>query len=111
VSDPLPVGFTLRAARHVDEAARWWRDNRTKAPEAFAEALAQAIDLIASQPHVGAIARNVALPNVRRVLLGRVNYHLYYRVRDSDPPAIEVIAFWHASRGSVPPVTRLDEHP
>ena len=36
-----------------------------------------------------------------RVHLSGVHYHLYYRVL---PEAIEVLAFWHTSRGSVPSV-------
>lgn len=93
MSDALPVSFTRRASRHIEEAGRWWRENREKAPDALTEELTRALELIASRPEVGAIARNVALPRVRRVLLGRVNYHLYYRVKDTPAPSIQVIAF------------------
>jgi plasmid stabilization system protein ParE len=102
VSDPLPVSFTRRASADVEEAGRWWRENRTKAPDAFAEELARALDLIASQPQIGATARNVALAGIRRILLGRVNYYVYYRVSDRTPRSIEVVALWHASRNSEP---------
>ena len=81
MNEALPVRFTRRASRHVEEAGRWWRENRTKAPDALAEELTQALDLISSQPQVGAVARNIALPGVRRVLLSRVNYRLF---RTSD---------------------------
>jgi plasmid stabilization system protein ParE len=76
VSDRLPVTFTRRAARQVEEAGRWWRENRSKAPGALREELERTLELIAAQPQVGAKARNVSLAGVRRVLLGRVNYHL-----------------------------------
>lgn len=59
--------------------------------------------LIALQPGVGARAKNARLPGVRRVHLSRVHYHLYYRVR-SDPAAVEILAFWHTSRGTSPRV-------
>jgi hypothetical protein len=42
------------------------------------------------------------LAGVRRVLLRRVAYHLYYRRLLVPAPSIQVIAFWHASRGSSP---------
>jgi hypothetical protein len=38
---------------------------------------------------------------VRRILLTRGNYYLYYR---ETPEAIDVLAFWHASRGAPPPL-------
>jgi len=77
VSQRLPVSFTRRASRHVEEAGRWWRENRAKAPEALREELEQALQLIASQPEMGAIARNVNLAGVRRILLSRVSYYLF----------------------------------
>jgi hypothetical protein len=40
---------------------------------------------------------NVSLRGVRRVHLARIRYHLYYRATSS---AVEVLAFWHARRGT-----------
>jgi plasmid stabilization system protein ParE len=102
VTSTLPVAFTRRAARHVDEAGRWWRENRTKAPEALHEELNRALQLVTSQPNVGAVAQNVSLVGVRRILLRRVNYHLYYRVVESPSRAVQVVALWHASRDKRP---------
>lgn len=102
MSQRLPVSFTRRASKHVDEAGRWWRENRAKAPEALREELAQALQLIASQPDVGAIARNAKLAGVRRILLSRVSYHLYYRILETPARSIQVVALWHASRGEGP---------
>jgi hypothetical protein len=39
--------------------------------------------------------------DVQRFHLSRISYHLYYRVRGDR---VEVLAFWHASRGSGPDV-------
>jgi plasmid stabilization system protein ParE len=102
VSDRLSIRFTARAARQVEQAGRWWRDNRPKAPGAVREELDRALELLAVQPHVGAKAGSVALGSVRRVLLSRINYHLYYRIRGTPPDGIEVLAFWHGSRGAPP---------
>ena len=98
----LPVLFTRRAVSHVDEAGRWWQANRTKAPGALREELAQALQLVSSQPDAGATARNVRLAGVRRVLLRRVSYHLYYRLVESPSRSIQVVALWHAGRGDGP---------
>jgi plasmid stabilization system protein ParE len=104
VNQPLHVSFTRRAAKQAEAAARWWRENRTKAPEAFREELEQALRLVASQPDIGATARSTRLVGVRRVLLGRVRYHLYYRILEAPIRSIEVLALWHASRGDTPTV-------
>ncbi|HVT05105.1 MAG TPA: type II toxin-antitoxin system RelE/ParE family toxin [Thermoanaerobaculia bacterium] len=76
MSDRLAVKFTSRADGHVEQAGRWWQQNRLKAPEALAENLEAALDLVSRQPQVGAIARNVRLRDVRRVYLNRVGYYL-----------------------------------
>jgi hypothetical protein len=102
VTERLPVKFTRRADKHVDEARIWWRENRTKAPGALAEDLEQALELISSQPHVGALARNVRIREVRRVYLNRVGYYLYYRIHGDPPTMIQVVAFWHSTRGKGP---------
>jgi plasmid stabilization system protein ParE len=103
VSSPLPVRIVSTAARSILDAAEWWVSNRPKAPAAFAEELERALQLIATQPAVGAQALNVKLAGIRRIHLTRVRYHLYYRVAKS-PARIEVLALWHTSRGSTPPI-------
>ena len=59
--------------------------------------------LIAEHPSVGARALNASLTGVRRIYLSRIRCHLYYRVRPA-PEVVEVLALWHASRGSDPGV-------
>ena len=103
MSVQLPVRVVGTAARAIIEAAEWWASNRPKAPEAFAEELEGAPQLLAAQPEIGARAQNTRLNGVRRIHLTRIRYYLYYRVSES-PPAIEVLALWHASRGSVPQI-------
>jgi len=96
----LPVRIVSSAARPTAEAAEWWAANRPKAPDAFVTEFERALQLIASQPAIGARAINVKLAGVRRVHLARVHFHLYYRV--TSEPAIEVLALWHTSRGMSP---------
>jgi plasmid stabilization system protein ParE len=95
------VRFTPRASREVAEAKRWWRANRTKAPNALEEEIRTALQLISTTPGIGENARNVALPGVRRIFLNRVKYHLYYRP-NTKTQTVEVVAFWHVRRGTGP---------
>ena len=103
MSDSLPIRITALAAQHIRTARVWWRDNRTAAPQAIDQELKRAFTLIALQPTAGARATDVELPNVRRVFLPRVKYHVYYHVVGT-PEMIEVVAFWHARRGHGPPI-------
>jgi len=101
LSGPIPVRIVSSAARAIVEAGEWWVANRPKAPDAFAVELERALQLLASQPSIGAKARNVTLAGVRRIHLSRVHYHLYYRVIP-EPPTVEILALWHTKRGASP---------
>ncbi|MBN1360108.1 MAG: type II toxin-antitoxin system RelE/ParE family toxin [Sedimentisphaerales bacterium] len=97
----LPIRVVRTAANQIVEASAWWEANRPKAPDAFRQEIERAFELVAVQPHIGAKAGNVKLAAVRRIYLGRIRYHLYYRVK-TPPGIVEVLALWHASRGSGP---------
>ena len=101
--DARPVRIVSSAALAIKEAAEWWSSNRPKAPKAFVEELERALQLIASQPMIGARARNLKLIEVRRIHLARVHYYLYYRLT-FEPETLEVLALWHTSRGKAPPL-------
>ena len=90
-----------RAEKQIREAADWWLENRRKAPRAFSEDLEKAFDLITSLPRAGEPVRHPRLSGLRRLYLQRVRYHLYYSVSD-DTEIVEVLAFWHPSRGRKP---------
>lgn len=90
-----------RAAAQIRAAADWWIENRSKAPEAFAEDLERAFDLIGSFPALGERVSHSRLPGVRRMHLARVRYHLYYVVSE-ETETVEVLALWHTSRGQAP---------
>ncbi|MBP7053812.1 MAG: type II toxin-antitoxin system RelE/ParE family toxin [Phycisphaerae bacterium] len=100
-SGKLPIRIVRSAADQITTASAWWDANRPKAPRAFREEMERVLELISSQPQIGAKAANTSLAGVRRIHLSRIRYHLYYRVRES-PKVVEVLALWHASRGSGP---------
>jgi plasmid stabilization system protein ParE len=95
------IRVTKRADAHIEQAGIWWEQNRPLSPGALGEELAAAFTLLISQPAIGAPALNAKTRGVRRVHLARVHYYLYYRVRGEQ---IEVLALWHTSRGTSPPV-------
>ncbi len=97
----LAVVFWARAARQVESASEWWRENRQDSPEALSDELVRTLDLIARQPGIGLPATNVRLSGVRRILLPRVRYFLFYRVAPRRQ-LVEVLAFRHTKRGSNP---------
>jgi plasmid stabilization system protein ParE len=101
LNEPLVVRPTKRAARQIREAAAWWEQHRPAAPGAIREELEQAFALLSRQPRVGTRARNVRTKGVRRIHLSRIRYYLFYRVTGS---VVEVLAFWHTSRGAGPSV-------
>lgn len=100
---PLHIEVSDLARAQILAAQDWWRANRPQAPNAIREELERASLLISVQPEIGARARNTSLVEVRRLLLARVHYYVYYRVA-KDPERIEVLAFWHESRGGVPSI-------
>lgn len=102
MSRPLDIEVSQLAAIQIRAADDWWRLNRPKAPNAIHEELERAARLISLQPQIGARARNVALPGVRRLNLARIRFDLYYRVV-SEPERIEVLTLWHSSRETGPP--------
>ena len=97
----LAVTFWKRAAGQVESAGQWWRKNRRESPDALSEELVRTLDLITRQPGIGLPAQNTRLSGVRRILLPRVGYFLFYRV-ETEKQVIQVLAFWHTKRGSGP---------
>ena len=99
----LPIVFTPTAERHVEKARVWWAENRLAAPDAILEELRAALELVASQPACGVPVVSARFRGVRRILLQRIDYFLYYRVAPRER-RLEVLAFWHARRGTTPPL-------
>ena len=95
----LVVEVTPRAAIQLAAAATWWAKNRLSAPDAVRVDFQEAIALLATQPGVGAKSSTARYPELRRLYLSRVRYHIYYQVLDEK---LVVVAFWHANRGSGP---------
>jgi plasmid stabilization system protein ParE len=92
-----------RAGRQIRAAAQWWLKNRTAAPGLFGDELESAYALIEELPLAGEPVPHSRIAGLRRVLLGRTQYHLYYVVSEDDD-VIKVLSLWHTSRGKRPPL-------
>jgi plasmid stabilization system protein ParE len=89
------------AVQQIEAATAWWATNRPDAPGAIRAELDDTLARIEAHPTIGEVVRHTHLRGVRCRLVRRIRYHVYYRVVGDD---IEVLAFWHASRGSGPPL-------
>jgi plasmid stabilization system protein ParE len=95
----LSVKISNRAGSQIRRAAQWWIENRPAAPDAIGDDISDCLTLLSGQPGIGTKYEGTRAGMVRRLYLGRVGYFLYYRVCED---VLEVLAFWHASRGGQP---------
>ena len=95
----LGVKVSARAASQIRKAAEWWAENRPAAPGAVRIDIDKALALLAQQPGIGLEYKGTRAKGVRRLLVGRIRYFIYYRVISGK---VEVLAVWHVSRGRQP---------
>lgn len=93
------IVVTVRAAGEIAAADVWWAAHRPAAPGATRDEVERAFALLSIHPGIGAAAVGPRVLGVRRIHLSRIRYHLYYR---ASGDLIEVLAFWHSSRGAPP---------
>jgi plasmid stabilization system protein ParE len=91
------VRIKPRAQREIERAAAWWAENRPAAPGAIRKDVEAALALLVEEPGIGTRIETARSDAVRRLYLARVRYFIYYRVRGKF---LEVVAFWHSSRGA-----------
>lgn len=99
----LRVRATPLAAKQIRNEARWWRANRLYAPLLFRDEIRRAFALIGEHPEIGAVAEDLEIAGVRRVLLAATHHYLYYVVNE-EAGAIDILAVWSSSRGDRPPL-------
>ena len=98
-----PVVTTPTTDHQIREIDDWWRDNRDKSPDLFAEELALAFRMLEASPGIG---RRYPHPGalVRRVLLRASRNHIYYVEEERQ---VVIVAVWGAIKGSGPDLSRL----
>ena len=86
-----------RATRQIEQAADWWFENRSAAVTLFSAELERGFLALASLPRAGQRVEHHRIPNLRRILLSAVQYHLYYTISE-DERMVDVLELWHTSR-------------
>ena len=97
------VRTTARADRQILQAGAWWRGNRPAAPNLLTSEIAAAFSLLENAADIASRYRRRGIPGLRRLLLPRTRYHVYY-VHDPTGEVL-VLAVWSAVRGRGPPLS------
>ncbi len=87
----IPVEFRPAAATELEEAARWYDRQRPGLKDEFLAAVTEAISSMAENPRQFAVLYR----EVRRVLVRRFPYGVYYRLLNDR---VLVVACMHARR-------------
>jgi plasmid stabilization system protein ParE len=98
------VRTTPRADRRIAEAAKWWWDNRSAAPDLFIREFIDATLTLSRTPEIGTPQRHRTISGLRRLLLERTRYHVYYVYR-IERDEVWILSVWSALRGRRPPLT------
>jgi plasmid stabilization system protein ParE len=91
------VEFADEASADAARIDAWWRTNRRAAPDLFTKELERALLALEDNPALG--LRYEPKPGVRRLLLRRTRYHIYFI---EEPHRLLVVAIWGANRGRGP---------
>jgi len=93
------LAFTSRAGDDVEEAYNWYESQQAGLGAEFESALGSVLRLVEQMPEAGPVVHR----DVRRLLLHRFPYSLYYRLTDST---IEVRACLHQRQNPRTPLRR-----
>jgi hypothetical protein len=86
-----------QAVAQVETIAGWWQANRPSSPGLFVEEFAAALTRLGSAPSAGAAYRLGPRPDLRRLLLPRTRYHVYYATAEGAR-RVSVLALARRSR-------------
>jgi plasmid stabilization system protein ParE len=95
------VSTTPEADAQIRAIDEWWRENRRSSPNLFLDELTTAFEVIARTPEIGRRYRPLPVPGMRRFLLQRSRYHVYYVPSEQH---VRVLTVWHGARGIGPPL-------
>ena len=99
----MRVEFAPRALAQVRQIETWWRANRPAAVTLFSDELIRLLERLAEGTAPG-VRYPFGAFEVRRVLLPRSRYHVYYSI-EREEDLVKVRAVWHAARGRGPALT------
>ena len=90
----MKVGFSAVAEAQIQQIDDWWRENRPAAPDLFTNEIDRACLALEDTPGLGVPYE--PKPGVRRLLLRRTHYYVYFV---QNPEAVVVVAVWSTFRG------------
>ena len=91
----LSIEFSPDALEQIRAVHDWWRIHQPGAPELLREELAATLEMIRSSPHAAKVYQFSPIPGLRRSLMPRTRYHLYFTFHE-ERALIFVHAIWHA---------------
>jgi plasmid stabilization system protein ParE len=97
----VKIEIGKRATRQVERASNWWQENRPAAPLLFEQELEDALNRLLTMPNLGMRYPTARHPGLRRLLLPRTEYHLYFAV-ERDGMVLAIHSLWGARRGRGP---------
>ena len=95
------VEFSPEATAHVEAVREWWWVNRQASPGLFLRELRAALRQVQRSPHTGKLYEAAGVRQIRRILLPKTSYHLYYWP-DEAARIVRVYAVWYGGRGEGP---------
>jgi plasmid stabilization system protein ParE len=95
------VELSPEALEQAQAISAYWFENRPAAPNLFVEELGAALRMLKETPRVGVRYEAPDFREMRRVLMPRTRYHIYYTV-NSSTWMVRIHAIWHGSRGRGP---------
>lgn len=93
--------MAAEARKQANAINLWWAENRPAARTLVAAEFQAAVERLATQPACGLTYQLSDKPGVRRLLLPRSRYHVYYEVDEANR-VVTILAIWHAVRGQGP---------
>lgn len=99
------IYFALHAEAQAIAADRAWRELPRSVDDAFETDLAAAMEKARAYTENYQVYATIDGKSVRRVLMPRVNFHIYY-VYEEDVGAVRIIAVWGATRRTGPSLKR-----
>ena len=94
----MRVELSDEAHAQVRTVDVWWRENRLAAPDLFSTELRLALTALEQMPTLGT-PYEAGTKKVRRLLLRRTHYHVYFVEQNA---ALYIVAVWSAFRGRGP---------
>jgi plasmid stabilization system protein ParE len=91
--------LSARAERELSRLDARWRAERPAAPDLLTDELLTAVRALQSSPEIGVAFGTLKNNVVRRILLEKSEYHVYYIVLDDE---VFVLSIWGARRGRTP---------